>query len=173
MRAEELNTDSSKMKESGLKSAWNTRPMQKLALITIWIPHTHARARARTNTSQIMILTLLCLMLFVECRWSHNGIWLRRGRNMIEFSVSPLRLDCETRFPSGLPALVNQSLNFETYDTQREVSFEDGCYFVGQSFFKGWSALSIPANVYMYLCAFREAASQHGLADSDATALWN
>lgn len=56
---------------------------------------------------------------------------------MIEFSVSPLRLDCETRFPSGLPALVNQSLNFETYDTQREVSFEDGCYFVGQSFFKG------------------------------------
>lgn len=49
---------------------------------------------------------------------------------MIESSASPLRLDCETsrRF-------LNQSLNLEPY-TQQEISFEDGCHFVGQSFLK-------------------------------------
>lgn len=56
---------------------------------------------------------------------------------MIEFSVSPLRPDCETRFLRASRRFVNQSLNFETSDTQWEVSFEDGCYLVGQSFFKG------------------------------------
>lgn len=32
---------------------------------------------------------------------------------------------------------LNQCLNFETYDTQREASFEDGCYLVGQAFSQG------------------------------------
>lgn len=70
-----------------------------------------------------------------QTRWSHNSIWLRRGINMIEFSVFLLRLDWETEtgFTWGFQHFGSHSLNFTVHhiiiSSIQKKEGEEGCSF--------------------------------------------
>lgn len=89
-----LSIEGSRVKESALKTAWHTVCLethfnQGLTAIPTLIPHPPHNTATHAVRSWYWIF---CLMLYAESRhrqtrWSHNSIWLRRGINMIEFSV--------------------------------------------------------------------------------------